>query len=93
LGESRHDLFGGTEKDSLAFSYREVKASNHAEGDLFVLEAEFSAGGRGEGRLFGLEEAGVDSGVDDMELFGIDSTSVAMMPFGDRGGRIVVTLT
>jgi hypothetical protein len=92
LGESFHDLLSGAEKDSLALPHWQVKAPDHAEGDLLLLESEFSSGGSEERGLLRLKEVGVDAGVDDMEFFGIDPAGVAVMPFGNRGGRVVVAL-
>jgi len=92
LGESGHDLLGGTEEDPLPFAYWQVKAPDYAEGDFLVLESEFSAGRGGEGRILGLEEGGVDSCVDDMEFFWIDPARMAVMAFGNRGGRVIVAL-
>jgi hypothetical protein len=76
----------------LPFAYWQVKAPDYAEGDFLVLESEFSAGRGGEGRILGLEEGGVDSCVDDMEFFWIDPARMAVMAFGNRGGRVIVAL-
>jgi len=90
LRESGHNFPGGTEKNALAFADREVKASNHTEGNLLVFQSELSASRGGEGHLLGLKDSGVDSGMDDMKLSGIDPAGVAVMAFGDGGGRVVV---
>ena len=76
----------------MPLSHWQVKAPDYAEGDLLVLESEFSTSGGGEGRFLGLEEGGVDSGVDDMEFFGIDPAGMSMMAFGNGGGRVIVAL-
>ena len=76
----------------MPLSHWQVKAPDYAEGDLLVLESEFSTSGGEERGLLGLEEGGVDAGVDDMQFFGIDPAGMSMMAFGNGGGRVIVAL-
>ena len=92
MGKTSHDDLGCLEKNSLAFTDRQIKSADHSKDEIVGMKGELLARLQGVSSSHRAKEGGIDSRMDDLKFFWRDLARATVMSLGNGRGWVIMSV-
>jgi hypothetical protein len=92
MGKASHDDLGCLEKNSLAFTDRQIKSADHSKDEIVDMKGELLARLQRVTSSHRAKEGGIDSCMDDVKFFWGDVARATVMSLWDGRGWVIMAV-
>ena len=92
MGKASHDDLGCLEKNSLAFTDRQIKSADHSKDEIVWVKRKLLARLQGVSSSHRAKEGGIDSCMNDLKFFWGDVARATVMSFGNGRGWVIMSV-